>query len=87
MSNITQDDIKKIARLAKIEIANEEFEYYSNQLTNITGWVETLKDVDTDGVEPMTSVFDNPLPMSQDLIEDGNITKDILQNAKSEKYD
>ena len=87
MSHITKEDIKKISRLAKIAITEDEYEYYAKQLTNITGWIETLKEVNTDNVEPMVSVFDTPLRMEKDEVEDGNIAQEILQNSKTAKYD
>lgn len=86
MSHLTKEDIKKISRLAKIEIAEDEYDYYAKQLTNITSWVETLNELDTDGVEPMISVFDEPLRMEDDIINDGNIADDILSNSKTAKY-
>lgn len=86
MSHITKKDIEKISRLAKIEIAQDDFEYYAKQLTNITGWIETLKEVDTTDVEPMVSVFDEPLRMEKDEVSDGDIADDILQNSKTAKY-
>lgn len=87
MSNITKEDIKKISRLAKIEVAEEEYEEMSKQLTRITSWVETLNEVNTDNVEPMVNVFNNPLVLHQDKIDDGDIAKEILQNSKEAKYD
>jgi aspartyl-tRNA(Asn)/glutamyl-tRNA(Gln) amidotransferase subunit C len=86
MSHITKKDIEKISRLAKIEIAEDDFEYYAKQLTNITGWIETLKEVDTSDIEPMVSVFDEPLRMEKDEVSDGEIADDILQNSKTAKY-
>ncbi len=87
MSHITKEDIKKISRLAKIEILEEEFEYYAKQLTNITNWVDALNEVDTTDVEPMVSVFDDPLRLEADVISDGDIAEDILRNSKTAKYD
>lgn len=86
MSHITKEDIKKISRLAKIAITEDEFEYYAQQLTSITSWIETLKEVNTDNIEPMVSVFDTPLRMEKDEVSDGDIADEILQNSKSAKY-
>lgn len=86
MSNISIQDIKKISRLARIEIAEEKQEALAKQLGSIIGWVETLNEVKTDDVAILTNVHDMSLRMEQDEILDGNIAEDILKNAPNAKY-
>jgi len=88
MSNVTKDDIKKISRLARIEVPEENREKLANQVNSIIGWVEKLSEVNTDNVEPLTNVHDMPLPLQKDEITDGNIAADVLKNAKENaKYE
>jgi hypothetical protein len=47
--------VETIAYLARIRIADNELETLAGELDHIIGWVEQLSEVDTDGVEPMTS--------------------------------
>ncbi len=86
MSQITQEDIKKIARLARIEVLPESRQDLAKQLTNIANWVETLNEVNTDNVEPITNVHDANLRLNKDEITDGNIAEDVLKNAPNAKY-
>ncbi len=84
--SLTQDDTKKIARLARIRLNDDEVEHYTGELDNILQWVEQLQSVDTEGVEQMTSVADMRLPMRKDEVTDGNIQEAVLKNAPASEY-
>ncbi len=86
MSQITKEDIKKIAYLARIEVLPENREELAKQITSITSWVQTLDEVNTDNVEPIINVHDTILRLNPDEISDGNIAEDVLKNAKNAKY-
>lgn len=51
-------DIAKLARLAKLELTDEEQESFGRQVGDILTFVEKLSELDTEGVEPMTSALD-----------------------------
>lgn len=74
-------DIKKIARLARIEIKDEELDKYKNDLSAILDLADELAQVNTDGVEPMTSVADINLRFREDAVTDGNYPEKVLSNA------
>ncbi len=86
MSKVTAEDIKKISRLARIEVAPENRESIAQQVGGIIGWVEKLNEVNTDNVEPLTNVSESFLRLNKDEIADGNIAEDILKNSKDAKY-
>lgn len=86
MSKVTAEDIKKISRLARIEVAPESRESIAQQVGGIIGWVEKLNEVNTDDVEPLTNVSESFLRLNQDKITDGNIAEDVLKNSKDAKY-
>jgi aspartyl-tRNA(Asn)/glutamyl-tRNA(Gln) amidotransferase subunit C len=86
MPQVTEKDIKKVARLARIAVSEKECTTLSEQVGSIINWVETLSEVDTQNVEPLTSVHDIALRMAKDEISDGNIAEDVLKNAKNAKY-
>ena len=81
MSKLTKEDAKKIARLARLRVSEEEAEKIAPQLSNILGWVEQLGELDTDNVEPLANVAQVDLHKRKDEITDGNIRKDVLANA------
>ena len=73
--------VERIAALARIEIAEGEQEALAAELGAILGWVETLNEVDTDDVAPMTSVGGHKLPWRGDEVADGGYPDRILANA------
>ena len=79
--SLTKDDVRKIAFLARIRVPEDRLEPLSGELNNIVGWVEQLSEVNTDGVEPMTSVVEADTPMRKDVITDHGISDKILANA------
>ena len=82
---INANAIKKIASLARLKIPESDIEPLKEDLNKILGWVEQLSEVDTDGVEPMTSVADMELQKRKDEVSDGDYTSDILRNAPLEE--
>ena len=85
MAKITQKDIEKISRLAQIEI-NDEKEILANQIENVINWIEKLNEVNTDNIEPMINVHNEPLHLNADEVSDGNIADDVLKNAPKQIY-
>jgi aspartyl-tRNA(Asn)/glutamyl-tRNA(Gln) amidotransferase subunit C len=86
MSVITKENIKKISRLARIEVQEVEIENLSNQIGGIIGWVKQLEEVNTEGVEPLSNVYDTPLRLNEDKIINGDGAEEILSNTKHGKY-
>ncbi|MGC6517170.1 MAG: Asp-tRNA(Asn)/Glu-tRNA(Gln) amidotransferase subunit GatC [Candidatus Puniceispirillaceae bacterium] len=76
--------VEKIARLARIRLAEERKEPIAQDLNRILSWIEELNEVDTDGVEPLASVTGHSLPLRQDEITDGDIQDKIVSNAPEE---
>jgi aspartyl-tRNA(Asn)/glutamyl-tRNA(Gln) amidotransferase subunit C len=85
--SLTREDVRKISFLARIRIADDEQEALAGELNNIIGWVEQLSEVDTDGVEPMTSVAEMTMAQRIDEITDGNVTEQVLANAPDREGD
>lgn len=79
--SVTKDDVRKIARLSRIAVPEDQMESLAKDLSGIMGWIEQLNEVDIDGVEPMTSVVAAKLPMREDVVTDGNIQDQVLANA------
>jgi aspartyl-tRNA(Asn)/glutamyl-tRNA(Gln) amidotransferase subunit C len=73
--------VAHIAALARIRVDEAELESLTGELSGIVGWFEQLREVDTEGVAPMTSVAANGLPMREDAVTDGDCRDAILSNA------
>ena len=73
--------VRRIARLARIAVAEDEVEPLKGELNDMLAFVEQLREVDITGVEPMTSVTPMALKQRPDQVTDGNIADDVMKNA------
>ena len=73
--------VKRVARLARIAVSQEEAEKMQGELNTILGFVEQLDEIDVSGVEPMTSVVSMEMKKCEDVVNDGNKAADIVANA------
>lgn len=69
---IKQDDIEKIAELARIRIADEEIGQVTRRITEILHMVDRLQTVDTRDVEPMSNPLDAMQYLRPDVVTEGN---------------
>lgn len=79
--SIDTDKVRQIAFLARLNVAEERLDGLAGELNQILGFVEQLGEVDTDGVQPMTSVSDVRAPLREDVINDGGYPDKVLANA------
>ena len=73
--------VKRIGRLARIRIEEDEVASYQDELNAILGFVEQLNEVDVAGVEPMTSVTPMTLRRREDAVSDGGYADKVVSNA------
>lgn len=73
--------VRKVARLARIAEPEDRVDALTQELNGILRWIEQLGEVDTDGVEPMTSVVAQALPLRDDVVTDGGYVDRVLANA------
>lgn len=78
---VDEATVRRIARLARIKITNEEARGLKRELQGILEWVRQLDEVDTSAVEPMTRVAPIGLKMRRDEVTDGGIAEDVVRNA------
>ncbi|WP_417581872.1 Asp-tRNA(Asn)/Glu-tRNA(Gln) amidotransferase subunit GatC [Pelagibacterium sp.] len=79
--SVDADTVRRIGRLARIRITEDEVAAYEGELNAILGFVEQLDQVDVDGVEPMTSVTPMTLRRRDDAVTDGGYADRIVANA------
>ena len=84
--SVSHEQVRHIAKLARIAMSDEELERLVPELNNILGWVEQLGEVDTDGVEPLTAVIANQLRLREDVVNDGDCRDDVLANAPEAQH-
>lgn len=79
--SIDTNTVRKVARLARIRTTDAEAEVFAGELNKILGMIEQLGEVNTDNVEPMTSVIEMLAPLREDKVADGGMQEKILANA------
>ena len=79
---IDKSTVFRISQLARIDVPETELDDLASELTNILDWVEQLNAVNTDTVEPMTSVVPGlKLRLRKDIAFDANARDGVLSNA------
>lgn len=79
--SVDLDTVKRVARLARIAVTEEEAARMTGELNAILGFVEQLDEVDVAGVEPMTSVTPMAMKKRADIVDDGGKADEIVANA------
>lgn len=75
--------LAKLAKLARIEVKEEDKNRLLELLNNDISTVKIIYNIDTDGLEPLTNPYDMTLKTHKDTVEDGN-KGDILMNCAPE---
>ncbi len=83
---IDTQTVKRIAFLSRLRVEDDKIAATEDEFNKILGWVDQLKEVNTDDVEPLVSVNENHLQMRKDEVTDGNIAEQILANAPMKEY-
>lgn len=78
---VDRETVRHIARLARLEVGEAQAEALVGELNGILGWIEQLKEVDTAGVAPMTSVVETRPPLREDKVTEGGDPLVVLKNA------
>jgi aspartyl-tRNA(Asn)/glutamyl-tRNA(Gln) amidotransferase subunit C len=79
--SVDQDTVRRIARLARLALDDQRAGAMVGELNSILAWVEQLKEVDVEGVAPLTSVIEQKLKMRDDVVTDGGNADALMTNA------
>ncbi|MDE2181665.1 MAG: Asp-tRNA(Asn)/Glu-tRNA(Gln) amidotransferase subunit GatC [Alphaproteobacteria bacterium] len=79
--SVDKDTVRRIAKLARLALEEDRIEPMVEELNGILAWVEQLKEVDVEGVAPMTSVVEQRLKMRDDIVTEGDNAKALMANA------
>ncbi len=70
--SLTIDDVKKVARLARLAVTEQEAQAAHTQLSNIFGLIAEMQAVDTAGIEPMSHAQDMTQRLREDKVTETN---------------
>lgn len=82
---ITDETIKYVAALAKLELGEEEKEKAKKDLGSIISYMDIMNELDTEGVEPMSHVFPVKNVFRDDVVVNGPDRDNLLANAPEVK--
>jgi aspartyl-tRNA(Asn)/glutamyl-tRNA(Gln) amidotransferase subunit C len=86
MAQLSRDDVLGLAKLAKLDLTEEEIAKFQTELSEILGYVEKLSEVDVSGLEPTTQVTGLTNVMRKDEVRNYGLTQqDLLKNVPSKQ--
>ncbi|ENH95726.1 asparaginyl/glutamyl-tRNA amidotransferase subunit C [Gracilibacillus halophilus YIM-C55.5] len=85
MADISKEEVKHVANLARLALSDEEVETMTKQLGDIINYAELLNELDTDNVEPTTHVLDLKNVMRNDEPKEWIRKEDALKNAPDQE--
>ena len=78
--------VDEIAFLSRLRIEDNLKESTKEEFNKIIQWVDQLKEVNTDNVEPLVSVNESSISLREDVVTLGNCSDEILANAPMKEY-
>lgn len=78
MAFLTPDQVRHIAKLARLELSDAEVEKFARELSSILGYVETLQKIDTKGVEATANITGLAHQLRDDVIRERLAAPDDL---------
>ena len=85
--SIDKDTVIHISKLARISLDEKKVDNLSKDLTSIMKFIEKLNKLNTDNVEPLTSIINASLKSRKDEVKDGKIRDQILKNSPEKNDD
>tara|TARA_Y100001968_G_C19097374_1_gene590812 strand:- start:341 stop:628 length:288 start_codon:yes stop_codon:yes gene_type:complete len=78
MNKISLSDVRKVAKLARLELPEDQIETYTDQLEEILSYVNQLQEIETHNVPPTTRAVEVVNSMREDSVEVNCSREDIL---------
>jgi aspartyl-tRNA(Asn)/glutamyl-tRNA(Gln) amidotransferase subunit C len=78
---ISEEEVKRVAKLSRIRLSDEEVPSFKEQLSKITDVIDQLKQVEADGVPPLITVCPESRHMREDEVDEGGSQKELFANV------
>ncbi len=79
--NLTEDQVRHVAKLARINISDAEIAAFTSQLGDILDYVAQLQELDTDSIEPLAHCLPVKNVLRQDVVRPSLTNDEALANA------
>lgn len=80
-SRISKDEVRQIARLARLSPSEEEIDRLTREMDSILGYFERLNELDTTGIEPTSHAVEVTWPFREDQVLPSLPVDEVLGNA------
>ena len=87
MTKISSSDVRKVANLARLDLAEDQIETYTAQLEEILSYVDQLQAIDTQNILPTSRAVEVVNAMRDDVVEANCSREDILNQAPHREGD
>ena len=87
MTELTRDDVLKLARLARLDLTDEEVEAFRKEMSDILKYVAQLDQADVAGLEPTSQVTGLKNVMREDTVRDYGVSPEDLMRLVPKKQD
>ena len=87
MTKISSSDVRKVAKLARLELPEDQIETYTEQLEEILSYVDQLQEIDTKNIPPTTRAVEVVNAMREDRVVFDDSREDILNQAPHREGD
>lgn len=85
MNIISDETIEYVGILAKLELSEEEKEQAKKDMGSMLDYIDKLNELDTTGIEPMSHISKLQNVFREDIVTNGDESKNTLRNAPGEK--
>ena len=85
--SINLKTIKYISKLSRISVDEQKAEKLAGDLNSIFEFIEKLNELNTDNIEPLTSVAETTLKFREDEVKSENIREQIIKNSPEDNED
>ena len=79
--NITIDEVKRIAKLSKLDIPDDQLDYYAEEMDKILEYFKIISKVDTSNIEPLTHITENENITREDVTDKSIENKEVIKNC------
>ena len=79
--NITIDEVKRIAKLSKLDIPEDQINYYADEMDKILEYFQIISKVDTSNIEPLTHITESQNVTREDIVGECIGNKDVIENS------
>ena len=79
--NITVDEVKHIAKLSKLNISDDQLDYYAEEMDKILEYFKIISKVDTSNIEPLTHITENENITREDVTDKSIENKEVIKNC------